>query len=241
MITLEELLKCKEHNQLSDNSKLVVNVNNRGRVPFINIGPQTNISLTFMRVHGLVAMGYNVDLVAVEKSSPILSPVSEALDEVIPVQKIEDIAPAAEVVVDAPVEEASEGLVEEEQETPAAEVVVEGEPEVAEVVVEGEPEAAAEAVVEDAPVEEASEGLVEEEQETPAAEAVVEGEPEVAAEAVAEEAPVEEFVPFTKDELEAMSEEELKEILVGGGISFTLPKKNVKGYLVDLILTEQAK
>jgi hypothetical protein len=192
MITLEELLKCKEHNQLSYNSKLVVNVNNRGRVPFINIGPQTNISLTFMRVHGLVAMGYNVDLVAVEKSSPILSPVSEALDEVIPVQKIEDIAPAAEVVVDAPVEEASEGLVEEEQETPAAE-------------------------------------------------AVVEGEPEVAAEAVAEEAPVEEFVPFTKDELEAMSEEELKEILVGGGISFTLPKKNVKGYLVDLILTEQAK
>jgi hypothetical protein len=192
MITLEELLKCKEHNQLSYNSKLVVNVNNRGRVPFINIGPQTNISLTFMRVHGLVAMGYNVDLVAVEKSSPILSPVSEALDEVIPVQKIEDIAPAAEVVVDAPVEEASEGLVEEEQETPAAEVVVEGEP-------------------------------------------------EVAAEAVAEEAPVEEFVPFTKDELEAMSEEELKEILVGGGISFTLPKKNVKGYLVDLILTEQAK
>jgi hypothetical protein len=229
MITLEELLKCKEHNQLSESSKLVVNVNNRGRVPFINIGPQTNISLTFMRVHGLVAMGYNVDLVAVEKSSPILSPVSEALDEVIPVQKIEDIAPAAEVVVDAPVEEASEGLVEEEQETPAAEVVVEGEPEVAEVVVEGEPEAAAEAVVEDAPVEEASEGLVEEEQETPAAEAV------------AEEAPVEEFVPFTKDELEAMSEEELKEILVGGGISFTLPKKNVKGYLVDLILTEQAK
>lgn len=192
MITLEELLKCKEHNQLSDNSKLVVNVNNRGRVPFINIGPQTNISLTFMRVHGLVAMGYNVDLVAVEKSSPILSPVSEALDEVIPVQKIEDIAPAAEVVVDAPVEEASEGLVEEEQETPAAEAVV-----------EGEPEAAAEAVVEDAPVEE--------------------------------------FVPFTKDELEAMSEEELKEILVGGEIAFTLPKKNVKGYLVDLILTEQAK
>lgn len=192
MITLEELLKCKEHNQLSDNSKLVVNVNNRGRVPFINIGPQTNISLTFMRVHGLVAMGYNVDLVAVEKTAPILSPVSEALDEVIPVQKIEDIAPAAEVVVDAPVEEASEGLVEEEQETPAAEAVV-----------EGEPEAAAEAVVEDAPVEE--------------------------------------FVPFTKDELEAMSEEELKEILVGGEIAFTLPKKNVKGYLVDLILTEQAK
>lgn len=192
MITLEELLKCKEHNQLSDNSKLVVNVNNRGRVPFINIGPQTNISLTFMRVHGLVAMGYNVDLVAVEKTAPILSPVSEALDEVIPVQKIEDIAPAAEVVVDAPVEEASEGLVEEEQETPAAEAVV-----------EGEPEAAAEAVVEDAPVEE--------------------------------------FVPFTKDELEAMSEEELKEILIGGGIAFTLPKKNVKGYLVDLILTEQAK
>jgi hypothetical protein len=191
MITLEELLKCKEHNQLSYNSKLVVNVNNRGRVPFINIGPQTNISLTFMRVHGLVAMGYNVDLVAVEKSSPILSPVSEALDEVIPVQKIEDIAPAAEVVVDAPVEEASEGLVEEEQETPAAEAVVEGEPEVAEAVVE--------------------------------------------------DAPVEEFVPFTKDELEAMSEEELKEILVGGGIAFTLPKKNVKGYLVDLILTEQAK
>lgn len=192
MITLEELLKCKEHNQLSDNSKLVVNVNNRGRVPFINIGPQTNISLTFMRVHGLVAMGYNVDLVAVEKTAPILSPVSEALDEVIPVQKIEDIAPAAEVVVDAPVEEASEGLVEEEQETPAAE-------------------------------------------------AVVEGEPEVATEAVVEDAPVEEFVPFTKDELEAMSEEELKEILVGGGIAFTLPKKNVKGYLVDLILTEQAK
>ena len=192
MITLEELLKCKEHNQLSESSKLVVNVNNRGRVPFINIGPQTNISLTFMRVHGLVAMGYNVDLVAVEKSSPILSPVSEALDEVIPVQKIEDIAPAAEVVVDAPVEEASEGLVEEEQEAPAAEAVV-----------EGEPEAAAEAVVEDAPVEE--------------------------------------FVPFTKDELEAMSEEELKEILVGGEIAFTLPKKNVKGYLVDLILTEQAK
>ena len=192
MITLEELLKCKEHNQLSYNSKLVVNVNNRGRVPFINIGPQTNISLTFMRVHGLVAMGYNVDLVAVEKSSPILSPVSEALDEVIPVQKIEDIAPVAEAVVDAPVEEASEGLVEEEQETPAAE-------------------------------------------------AVVEGEPEVAAEAVVEDAPVEEFVPFTKDELEAMSEEELKEILVGGGVAFTLPKKNVKGYLVDLILTEQAK
>ena len=204
MITLEELLKCKEHNQLSDNSKLVVNVNNRGRVLFINIGPQTNISLTFMRVHGLVAMGYNVDLVAVEKSSPILSPVSEALDEVIPVQKIEDIAPAAEVVVDAPVEEASEGLVEEEQETPAAEAVVEGEPEAA-------------------------------------AEAVVEGEPEAAAEAVVEDAPVEEFVPFTKDELEAMSEEELKEILVGGEIAFTLPKKNVKGYLVDLILTEQAK
>lgn len=194
MITLEELLKCKEHNQLSENSKLVVNVNNRGRVPFINIGPQTNISLTFMRVHGLVAMGYNVDLVAIEKSAPILSPVSEALDEVIPVQKIEDIAPAAE------------------------------------------------AVVEEAPVEEASEGLVEEEQEAPAAEAVVEGEPEAAAEAVSEEAPVEEeFVPFTKDELEAMSEEELKEILVGGGIAFTLPKKNVKDYLVDLILTEQAK
>ena len=195
MITLEELLKCKEHNQLSVNSKLVVNVNNRGRVPFINIGPQTNISLTFMRVHGLVAMGYNVDLVAVEKTAPILSPVSEALDEVIPVQKIEDIAPAAEVVV----------------------------------------------VVVDAPVEEASEGLVEEEQETPAAEAVVEGEPEAAAEVVVEDAPVEEFVPFTKDELEAMSEEELKEILVGGEIAFTLPKKNVKGYLVDLILTEQAK
>jgi hypothetical protein len=230
MITLEELLKCKEHNQLSYNSKLVVNVNNRGRVPFINIGPQTNISLTFMRVHGLVAMGYNVDLVAVEKSSPILSPVSEALDEVIPVQKIEDIAPAAEVVVDAPVEEASEGLVEEEQETPAAEAVV-----------DAPVEEAAEAVVEDAPVEEASEGLVEEEQETPAAEAVAEGELEVAAEVVVEEAPVEEFVPFTKDELEAMSEEELKEILVGGGISFTLPKKNVKGYLVDLILTEQSK
>ena len=192
MITLEELLKCKEHNQLSENSKLVVNVNNRGRVPFINIGPQTNISLTFMRVHGLVAMGYNVDLVAVEKTAPVLSPVSEALDEVIPVQKIEDIAPVAEAVVDAPVEEASEGLVEEEQETPAAEAVV------------------------DAPVEEA-------------------------AEAVVEDAPVEEFVPFTKDELEAMSEEELKEILVGGEIAFTLPKKNVKGYLVDLILTEQAK
>lgn len=192
MITLEELLKCKEHNQLSDNSKLVVNVNNRGRVPFINIGPQTNISLTFMRVHGLVAMGYNVDLVAVEKTAPVLSPVSEALDEVIPVQKIEDIAPVAEAVVDAPVEEASEGLVAEEQETPAAEAVV------------------------DAPVEEA-------------------------AEAVVEDAPVEEFVPFTKDELEAMSEEELKEILVGGEIAFTLPKKNVKGYLVDLILTEQAK
>ena len=191
MITLEELLKCKEHNQLSDNSKLVVNVNNRGRVPFINIGPQTNISLTFMRVHGLVAMGYNVDLVAVEKTAPVLSPVSEALDEVIPVQKIEDIAPVAEAVVDAPVEEASEGLVAEEQETPAAEAVVEGEPE--------------------------------------------------AAEAVVEDTQAEEFVPFTKDELEAMSEKELKEILVGAEIAFTLPKKNVKGYLVDLILTEQAK
>ena len=222
MITLEELLKCKEHNQLSVNSKLVVNVNNRGRVPFINIGPQTNISLTFMRVHGLVAMGYNVDLVAVEKSSHILSAVSEALAEVMPVQEQAPVVQvAAEAVVEeAPKEDAAEALAEEAPKEDAAEALAEEAPK----------EDAAEALAEEAPKEEVSEAVVEE--------APVEEAPE----ALSEEAPVEEeFVPFTKEELEALSEDELKEILTSGSIAFTLPKKNVKAYLVDLILVEQTK
>ena len=181
MITLEELLKCKEHNQLSYNSKLVVNVNNRGRVPFINVGPQLGVTLPFMRVHGLVSMGYNVDLV-------------EATIEAIK---------AAEVVVDAQVAEAAEAVVAE---TPVAETT--------EVVIDAPVAETTEAVAPEAPTEEAAEAVSEE----PA-----------------------EFTPFTKEELFAMTEGDLKSILDGAGITYSVPKKSVKPFLVNLILTEQEK
>ena len=157
MIKLSELLEYQKEHNLTPSAKLVINVNNRGRVPFINVGPQSGVTLPFMRVHGLVAMGYNVDLV------------TEAVD----------VTNASEAVVEAP-----------------ATLV-----------------AAAEAVVE-APVEEAAEAVVEDQAE---------------------------FTPFTKEELFAMSEADLKAILDGAGVAYSVPKKNVKSFLVDLILTEQSK
>ena len=181
MIKLSELLEYQKEHNLSANSKLTVNVNNRGRVPFINVGPQLGVTLPFMRVHGLVSMGYNVDLV-------------EAAIEAIK---------AAEVVVDAQVAEAAEAVVAE---TPVAETT--------------------EAVV-DAPVAETTEAVA------------PEAPTEEAAEAVSEE-PVE-FTPFTKEELFAMTEEDLKSILDGAGIAYSVPKKSVKSFLVNLILTEQEK
>ena len=183
MIKLSELLEYQKEHNLTPSAKLVINVNNRGRVPFINVGPQSGVTLPFMRVHGLVAMGYNVDLV------------TEAVD----------VTNASEAVVEAP-----------------ATLV-----------------AAAEAVVE-APVEEAAEAVVEAPEAEEASEAVVEApEAEEAAEAVVEDQA--EFTPFTKEELFAMSEADLKAILDGAGVAYSVPKKNVKSFLVDLILTEQSK
>ena len=184
MIKLSELLEYQKEHNLTPSAKLVINVNNRGRVPFINVGPQSGVTLPFMRVHGLVAMGYNVDLV------------TEAVD----------VTNASEAVVEAP-----------------ATLV-----------------AAAEAVAPEAPVEEAAEAVVEAPEAEEASEAVAPEAPvEEAAEAVVEDQA--EFTPFTKEELFAMSEADLKAILDGAGVAYSVPKKNVKSFLVNLILTEQSK
>jgi hypothetical protein len=94
-LTIEEFKKFVNDFGIGFSQRVKVNVNNVGRVPFINVGPQTGVSIQCFQIEGLIAMGYSVEIA--EDNEPtvaelVAKPVVEVVSEPVPELASEPVA-----------------------------------------------------------------------------------------------------------------------------------------------------